>query len=74
MKKFLIIFCTIAFIGCDKAPAKPDYFSKKLADVELAYKQHPEDINKTDEDDTTPLITAIIRDKVEIAKFLAQKV
>ena len=73
MKKILIILSVMVFVGCDKAPAKPDYFSKKLADVELAYKQRPEDINKPDEDDTTPLITAIIRDNVEIAKFLIDK-
>lgn len=73
MKKILIILSALVFIGCDKAPAKPDYFSKKLAEVELAYKQHPEDINKTDENDTTPLIRAIARDRIEIAKFLINK-
>ncbi len=70
MKKILIILSALVFVGCDKSPAKPDYFSKKLADVELAYEQRPEDINKPDAEDTTPLVNAIINNDVNIVKFL----
>lgn len=70
MKKIVALVCMLFIVGCDNAPATPDYFSKKLSDVELAYKEHPEDINKTDEYDTTPLITAIMYDRIDIAKFL----
>ena len=71
MKKFLVllVICICALTGCDKKPT-PDYFSDRLVDVELAYAQHPEDIDKPDEYDTTPLITAIMFDRTEIAKFL----